>query len=70
MGDHYGPDLAAAAGWPASRDRQAGVMNAGLLRTGYLWRQLPKDFPPRSTVYNNFWEWRGKPNRCDHLCRL
>ena len=21
------------------------------------WRQLPKDFPPRSTVYNYFWEW-------------
>jgi len=21
------------------------------------WRELPKDFPPRSTVYNYFWEW-------------
>lgn len=28
-----------------------------VLRTGCQWRQLPKDFPPRSTVYNYFWEW-------------
>jgi transposase len=28
-----------------------------VLRTGCQWRQLPKDFPPRSTVYNCFWEW-------------
>jgi transposase len=35
------------------------VMNAVryVLRTGCQWRQLPKDFPPRSTVYNYFWEW-------------
>ena len=36
------------------------VMNAILyvLATGYQWRALPKDFPPRSTVYAYFWEWR------------
>jgi transposase len=28
-----------------------------VLRTGCQWRELPKDFPPRSTVYNYFWEW-------------
>lgn len=28
-----------------------------VLRTGCQWRALPKDFPPRSTVYNYFWEW-------------
>lgn len=28
-----------------------------VLRTGCQWRQVPKDFPPRSTVYNYFWEW-------------
>jgi transposase len=28
-----------------------------VLRTGCQWRQLPKDFPPRSTVYGYFWEW-------------
>ena len=27
-----------------------------VLHTGCQWRQLPKDFPPRSTVYNYFWE--------------
>ena len=26
-------------------------------RTGCQWRQLPKDFPPHTTVYNYFWEW-------------
>lgn len=36
------------------------VMNAILyvLRTGCQWRALPKDFPPRSTVYGYFWEWQ------------
>jgi transposase len=35
------------------------VMNAVryVMRTGCQWRQLPKCFPPRSTVYNYFWEW-------------
>jgi transposase len=28
-----------------------------VLRTGCQWRQLPKDFSPRSTVYSYFWEW-------------
>jgi transposase len=27
------------------------------LRTGCQWRQLPKCFSLRSTVYNYFWEW-------------
>jgi transposase len=29
-----------------------------LLRTGCQWRSLPKDFPPRSTVWRYFDEWR------------
>ncbi len=35
-------------------------MNAILyvLATGCQWRALPKDLPPRSTVYAYFWEWR------------
>jgi transposase len=35
------------------------VMNAVryVLRTGCQWRELPKDFPPRYTVYNYFWDW-------------
>jgi transposase len=26
-------------------------------RTGCQWRQLPKDFPPSTTVYGFFWQW-------------
>lgn len=29
-----------------------------LVRTGCQWRYLPKDFPPRSTVWRYFDEWR------------
>jgi transposase len=45
-------------GRPRSTDMRE-VMNAVryVLRTGCQWRQLPKDFPPRSTVYSYFWEW-------------
>ena len=46
------------------------VMNAVryVLRTGCQWRQLPKDFPPRSTVYAYFWEWSryGMLDRIHH----
>ena len=39
------------------------VMNAilYLLGTGCQWRALPKDFPPRTTVfeYLDLWEWDG-----------
>ena len=33
-----------------------------ILSTGCQWRYLPKDFPPRSTVYNYFVWWR-----CDRV---
>lgn len=52
------------------------VMNAVryVLRTGCQWRQLPRDFPPRSTVYNYFWSWTryGVLDRIHHalLVRL
>jgi transposase len=46
---------------PAERkvDRRA-VLNAILyvLTTGCQWRQLPKDFPPRSTVHDYLIEWQ------------
>jgi transposase len=29
-----------------------------LLRTGCQWSMLPKEFPPRSTVYNIFRQWQ------------
>jgi transposase len=45
-------------GRPRNTDMRE-VMNAVryVARTGCQWRQLPKCFPPRSTVYNYFWEW-------------
>ena len=30
-----------------------------ILRTGCQWRYLPKDFPPKSTVWRYFDDWRG-----------
>ncbi len=30
-----------------------------ILRTGCQWRYLPKDFPPKSTVWRYFDQWRG-----------
>ena len=49
---------ARSGGRPRTTDMRE-VMNAVryVLRTGCQWRQLPKDFPPRSTVYGYFWEW-------------
>lgn len=59
---------------PGGRHRETDmreVMNAVryVLRTGCQWRQLPKDFPPRSTVYNYFWEWTryGVLDRIHHM---
>jgi putative transposase len=31
-----------------------------LLRTGYQWRLLPRDSPPRSTIYHYFSAWRAR----------
>ena len=46
------------------------VMNAilYLLGTGCQWRALPKDFPPRTTVfeYLDLWEWDGTLVRMHH----
>jgi len=49
--------------YPGGRPRKTDlrdVVNAifYLLRTGCQWRYLPKDFPPRSTVWRYFDEWR------------
>ena len=45
-------------GRPAKTDRR-DVINAifYLLRTGCQWRLLPKDFPPKSTVWRYFNAW-------------
>jgi transposase len=39
-----------------------------LLGTGCQWRALPKDFPPRTTVfeYLDLWEWNGTLARVHH----
>jgi len=49
--------------YPGGRPRKTdlrAVVNAILyiLRTGCQWRYLPKDFPPKSTVWRYFDEWR------------
>jgi transposase len=54
------PHLPAAS--PGGRPRSTclrRVVNAVfyLLQTGCQWRMLPKDFPPRSTVYGYFRSW-------------
>jgi len=48
---------------PGGNDRTTNVrevINAilYLLRTGCAWRMLPKDFPPKSTVYDYFRLWK------------
>jgi putative transposase len=48
---------------PGGRPRKTDlreVVNAlfYILRTGCQWRYLPKDFPPKSTVWRYFNEWR------------
>lgn len=48
---------------PGGNDRTTSmreVLNAifYLLRTGCAWRMLPKDFPPKSTVYEYFSRWK------------
>jgi len=36
-----------------------------VLSTGCQWRAIPKDLPPRSTIYDYFdlWSWEGTLNR-------
>jgi putative transposase len=49
--------------YPGGRPRKTGMRDVVdaifyLLRTGCQWRFLPKDFPPKSTVWGYFDEWR------------
>ncbi len=39
-----------------------------VLSTGCQWRAIPKDLPPKSTVYSYFdlWEWNGTLDRLHH----
>jgi putative transposase len=57
------PQLPAAlpGGRPRTTDVRA-VVNAifYLLRSGCQWRLLPREYPPRSTVYHYFRAWRSR----------
>src|SRR3982751_6468470 len=49
--------------YPGGRPRKTSMRDVldavcYVLRTGCQWRYLPKDFPPRSTVWGYFNEWR------------
>src|ERR1700685_21404 len=49
--------------YPGGRPRTTNLRDAVdavlyVLRTGCQWRYLPKDFPPKSTVWRYFDEWR------------
>src|ERR1044071_2583226 len=49
--------------YPGGRTRKTDLRDVVdaifyLLRTGCQWRYLPKDFPPKSTVWRYFDEWR------------
>jgi transposase len=49
--------------YPGGRPRQTNLRDVVdavfyVLRTGCQWRYLPKDFPPKSTVWRYFDEWR------------
>src|SRR5881392_4177617 len=49
--------------YPGGRPRKTDLRDVVdaifyVLRTGCQWRYLPKDFPPRSTVWRYFDEWR------------
>jgi putative transposase len=49
--------------YPAGRPRSTDLRDVVdaifyILRTGCQWRYLPKDFPPRSTVWRYFDQWR------------
>jgi putative transposase len=44
---------------PKTRMRDVVDAILYILRTGCQWRYLPKDFPPKSTVWRYFDKWRG-----------
>src|SRR5881409_2350870 len=49
--------------YPGGRPRKTNLRDVVdgvfyVLRTGCQWRFLPKDFPPKSTVWRYFDEWR------------
>jgi transposase len=49
------------------REVMNGVMY--ILSTGCQWRAIPKDLPPRSTLYDylDLWSWDGTLDRIHHM---
>ena len=65
VGAHRSDDPAGQAGRSAAQDRHACGRQCpvlplahGRLRTGCQWRQLPREFLPKTTVYDYFAAWR------------
>src|SRR3954469_9787593 len=57
--------------YPGGRPRKTNLREVVdavfyVLRTGCQWRYLPKDFPPKSTVWRYFDEWRHN-GTLDHI---
>jgi transposase len=68
---HVGPLIPPAKRGGAKRTVNLREVVNGLLyvlSTGCQWRAIPKDLPPKSTVYSYFdlWEWNGTLDRIHH----
>ena len=57
---------------PAHGGRPRGDERCFLLGTGCQWRAIPKDLPPKSTVYEYLmlWDWDGTLERIHHALYL
>src|SRR5215204_3465518 len=70
MGAYQAVDLAGQAGrQPAPRRRSRGDERGHVcVEHGCQWRAIPKDLPPRSTVFHYFdlWSWDGTLDRIHH----
>ena len=70
MGAHRSADPAGQTRGPPLNGECSEVLNAifYVLWTGCQWKALPKDLPPRSTVwdYLDLWDWDGTLERIHH----
>jgi transposase len=64
------PRPSGQAGWRKAARQPAlgGQRRYVRLSTGCQWRYLPKDLPPKRTVYDHFslWNWDGTLDRMHH----
>jgi transposase len=70
MGAGGAADPPGEAWWASAHGDVREVLNAVfyVLSTGCQWQALPKDLPPKSTVWDYFsrWEWEGTIERIHH----